>query len=162
MDGPVRSNETPSEWRDQILPGLTYFKENDLLPSKSAKHLFHARRLIRFSNGTSYAPENGFAICHLCNQLVFEEFEKVKQKSESQHSFNDKYALHYYKLWMQNAIRRIKRAREVGKKIRAVNIISQKWLEYMYRPEGMTAKQLALHYQLLWTVREEMHQINSA
>ena len=63
---------------------------------------------------------------------------------------------------MQNAVRRIKRAREIGRKIRAVNIIAQKWLEYMYRPDGMTAKELAQHYQLLWTVREKMRQINNA
>ncbi|RHZ48449.1 hypothetical protein Glove_551g11 [Diversispora epigaea] len=139
--GVVGSGETPSEWKDRILPRLQYFRENNLLPSGSAKHLFHARRLIWFPNGTSYSPENGFAICHRCDQLVyvgeakyaggythrgiekhwvtsctahihisFEEFEKLKQKTESQQSFDDKIALHYYKLWMQNAIKRIKRA----------------------------------------------------
>ncbi|CAG8854957.1 8035_t:CDS:2, partial [Gigaspora margarita] len=39
-----------------------------------------------------------------------------------------------------------------------VNIIAQKWLEYMYRPEGLTATELALHYKLLWAVQEEMRQ----
>ena len=29
----VRSNETPSEWMNRILPHLIYFKENDLLPN---------------------------------------------------------------------------------------------------------------------------------
>ncbi|RHZ61199.1 hypothetical protein Glove_349g27 [Diversispora epigaea] len=126
---PVKLNETLSKWRDRILSRLTYFKKNDLLPSESTKHLFHARRLIQLSNGTLYAPENKFAICHLCDQFVyigeakyikgythkeiekhwvtnctthihisFEEFEKVKQKPKSQHLFNDKYVLHYYKL----------------------------------------------------------------
>ena len=53
---------------------------------------------------------------------------------------------------------RISIKRETAKKIRAVNIIAQKWFEYMYRPNGMTAKELAQHYQLLWAVREEMRQ----
>ncbi|RHZ76783.1 hypothetical protein Glove_193g26 [Diversispora epigaea] len=43
---------------------------------------------------------------------------------------------------MSNAVRRVKRAREVAKKIRAINIISQKWLEYMYRPDGLCAPEL--------------------
>ena len=47
---------------------------------------------------------------------------------------------------VQNTIRKVKRAREIGKKIRAVNIIAQKWLEYMYHPDGMTAEELAQHY----------------
>ncbi|RHZ89956.1 hypothetical protein Glove_9g70 [Diversispora epigaea] len=63
--------------------------------------------------------------------------------------------------WKQNAVRRVKRAREAGKKIRAVNIISQKWLEYMYKPDGLCTTELAQHYQLLWAVREEMRQINN-
>ena len=64
-------------------------------------------------------------------------------------------------MWESNAIKKIQRAREVGRKIRAVNIIAQKWLEYMYRPDGLTATELAQHYQLLWVVREEMRQINN-
>jgi len=31
----------------------------------------------------------------------------------------------------------------------------------MYRPDGMTAKELTQHYQLLWMVREEMRQVNN-
>ena len=72
------------------------------------------------------------------------------------YNFNDEYALHRYGLWMQNAIRRIKYAREAGKKISACTIIQRKWLEIFYRPEGMCATQLAEHYKLLWAVREEM------
>ncbi|CAG8563112.1 1451_t:CDS:2 [Cetraspora pellucida] len=44
------------------------------------------------------------------------------------------------------------------KKIRAVKIIQQKWIEIMYKPNGLKAKELAEHYKLLWAVREEMHQ----
>nr|CAG8511433.1 6970_t:CDS:2 [Entrophospora candida] len=59
----------------------------------------------------------------------------------------------------ENLINRVKHIRETAKKIQAVNIIAQKWLEYMYRPDGLCASELAQHYQLLWAVREEMRQI---
>ena len=36
-----------------------------------------------------------------------------------------------------------------------------KWLEYMYKPDGLCVSELALHYQLLWTIREEMRQVNN-
>ncbi|RHZ50106.1 hypothetical protein Glove_505g62 [Diversispora epigaea] len=85
-----------------------------------------------------------------------DEYLEIKQKS------NSAYVLCGYELWMQNAIRKIERAREAGKKIRAAKVIQQKWLEYMYHPDGMTAKQLAQHYQLLWTVRKEMRQVINA
>ncbi len=65
---------------------------------------------------------------------------------------------------MQNAVRRIKRAREIGRKIRACRIIQRKWLEIFFRPEGMCATELALlalHYQLLWAVQEEMRQVSN-
>ncbi|RHZ69115.1 hypothetical protein Glove_290g112 [Diversispora epigaea] len=86
---------------------------------------------------------------------------KNKLKSGLTNSFDEKQAIRRYKLWTQNAIRRVKHAREIGRKIRAVNIIAQKWLEYMYRPDGLCASELALHYQLLWAVREEMRQTNN-
>ncbi|CAG8849164.1 23879_t:CDS:2, partial [Gigaspora margarita] len=60
-----------------------------------------------------------------------------------------------------NTVKKIQRAREVGKKIQAINIISQKWLEYFYRPEGICVTELAHHYKLLWSIREEMCQINN-
>ena len=53
--------------------------------------------------------------------VSYNEYLKIKKKSEQ--SFDDKYALHRYGLWEQNAIRRIKCAREAGKKIRAVKVI---------------------------------------
>ena len=62
---------------------------------------------------------------------------------------------------MQNAVRRVKRAREIGKKIRACTIIQRKFIEYMYKPDGLCASELVLHYQLLWTIREEMRQVNN-
>ncbi|CAG8852580.1 41861_t:CDS:2, partial [Gigaspora margarita] len=68
------------------------------------------------------------------------------------------YALHRYGLWMQNAIKKIKHGRKIGKKIQAVKIIQQKWLEHFYRPNSIYAMELAQHYQLLWAVREKMRQ----
>src|SRR5207244_10808073 len=93
--------------------------------------------------------------CHctrnsFCGVSYDEYLLKIEQKSISGYIYDNEYALHRYGLWEQNAIKKVKRAREVGKKIRAVNIIAQKWLEYMYRPGGMTAEELAQHYQLLW------------
>ena len=63
---------------------------------------------------------------------------------------------------MQNAIKRIKHAREVGKKIQVCIIIQRKFIEFMYKPDGMTAKQLAIHFNLLWGVREEMRHVNTS
>ncbi|RHZ82837.1 hypothetical protein Glove_103g249 [Diversispora epigaea] len=73
----------------------------------------------------------------------------IELKSEASNSYFEKEAIRHYELWMQNAIRRVKRAREIGRKIRAVKVIQQKWLELFYRPEGMCTTQLAQHYQLL-------------
>ena len=60
-----------------------------------------------------------------------DEYLKIKQKSNSAYSgasvstlnFDDMYALHRYKLWQCNAIRKIKRAKEIGKKMCQVNNI---------------------------------------
>ena len=91
----------------------------------------------------------------------YEEYLKIKQESNSGYDYDDKYALHRYGLWMQNAIRRIKCAREASKKIRACIIIQRKFIEYYYRPDGLHASELAQHYKLLWVIREEMRQINN-
>ncbi|CAG8527891.1 13884_t:CDS:2, partial [Acaulospora morrowiae] len=65
----------------------------------------------------------------------------------------------YYELWVaKNAIKRLKRAREVGKKMRPCILIQHKWIEFMHHPNGLIVKQLAEHYKLLWTIREEMRQ----
>ncbi|RHZ69235.1 hypothetical protein Glove_286g20 [Diversispora epigaea] len=99
----------------------------------------------------------------------YDEYLKIKQKSNSAYSgasvstlnFDDMYALHRYKLWMQNAIRKIEHAREVGRKIQACITIQRKFIEWYYRPSGLCASLLAEYYQLLWAVREEMRQINN-
>ncbi|CAG8595391.1 1189_t:CDS:1 [Paraglomus occultum] len=166
----VRINETPAEWKERIWGRLTYFKENDLLPIESKKY-FNARKLIRFPDGSSYAPTIGIAICLSCNELVYTgksiktieshwkaactgnkycelkygDFLKIKHKHESDRTFDDTRALHYYELWISNAIRRLKRAREVGKKIQACIKIQRKILEWIYRPDGFDAQKLSLH-----------------
>ena len=60
----VRSNETPGKWKERIWARLTYFRENDLLSSQSKRYL-EARKLTRFSDGGSYAPEIGIATVSL-------------------------------------------------------------------------------------------------
>ncbi|RIB16556.1 hypothetical protein C2G38_2189573 [Gigaspora rosea] len=155
----IHDNETPSEWMKRIWERLIYFRENNLFPSKSNKYL-EARRLILLPNSGSYAPEIRIAICFSCDHYN-EYLLKVKKIYISGYDYDNEYALHQYGLWMQNAIKKIERAREIGRKIQAVNVIQQKWLEYFYRPDGLCATELAQYYQLLWVVREEMRQVNN-
>ncbi|CAG8855251.1 41017_t:CDS:1, partial [Gigaspora margarita] len=84
-----------------------------------------------------------------------------KKKSISEYDYNNEYALHRYGLWMQNAIKKTKCAREIGKKIQACTIIQCKFIEYYYHPNGLCASELVQHYKLLWVVREEMRQVNN-
>ncbi|RHZ66587.1 hypothetical protein Glove_306g11 [Diversispora epigaea] len=93
--------------------------------------------------------------------ISYKDYMELKSRSEANNSYFEKKVIRRYELWMQNAIRRVKRAREIGRKIRAVKVIQEKWLEYFYRPDGLCASELALHYQLLWAIREEMRQINN-
>ncbi|CAG8456711.1 4731_t:CDS:1 [Dentiscutata heterogama] len=97
-----------------------------------------------------------------CEVSYDEYLLKIEKKSISGYNYDNEYALHRYKLWESNATKKAERARKIGKKIQACITIQRKWIEFMYRPDGMTAKQLAEHYQLLWAVREEMRQINNA
>ena len=94
--------------------------------------------------------------------ISFKEYMELKQKPEAERDIFTRLAIHRYELRIENLINKVKHIRETAKKIRAVNIIAQKWLEYIYHPDGMTAEELALHYQLLWAVREEMQQVNNA
>ncbi|CAG8820445.1 30503_t:CDS:2 [Gigaspora margarita] len=77
---------------------------------------------------------------------------KIKKKSISGYNYNNEYALHIYGLWMQNAIKKTKRARENGKKIQACTLIQRKFIEYYYRPNGLCASELAQYYKLLWMI----------
>ncbi|CAG8855413.1 20066_t:CDS:2, partial [Gigaspora margarita] len=58
--------------------------------------------------------------------------------------------------YCRNAIRKIEHARAVGKKIRACTIIPRRVVEWIYRPEGLTAQELVLHYACLQNIRTEM------
>ena len=90
-------------------------------------------------------------------ELKYEDYLKIKHKPKSDRTFDDTRALHYYELWISNAIRRLKRARDVGKKIQACIKIQRKIVEWIYRPDGFNAQNLALHYACLQNIREEMH-----
>ena len=178
----VRTNETPAEWKERIWGRLTYFREKSLLPNK---RYLQARKLILLADGTSYAPTIEIVICFSCDELVYtgkymyveaymkkhwktlcignkycelkyEDYLKITQKPKFDRTFDDTYALRYYELWMSNAISKLKRAREVGKKMRACALIQHKWIEFMYRPNGLMVKQLAEHYKLLWTIHEDI------
>ncbi|CAG8811319.1 12953_t:CDS:2 [Gigaspora margarita] len=136
----IHDNKTPSDLIKWIWKCLMYFRENNLLPIERME------RHWKFScTGNKY-----------CSVSYNEYLLKVKKKSISGYDYNNEYALYRYGFWMQNAIKKIEYAREIGKKIQAVNVIQQKWLEYFYRPNGLCATELAQHYQLLWVVQEEM------
>ncbi|CAG8844192.1 32803_t:CDS:2 [Racocetra persica] len=64
--------------------------------------------------------------CDIC----FKKYMELKQKPE-------------------NLINRVKHIQETAKKIRAVKIIQQKWIEIIYKPDGLKTKELAEHYKLL-------------
>ncbi|CAG8832471.1 27748_t:CDS:2, partial [Gigaspora margarita] len=157
----IRDNETPSEWMKRIWPRLQYFRENDLLPNK---RYFEARKEILLWNGIrrcydSYAPEIGIAICFSCNKLIY-----VGQRTKNIRNYNhigiEKHWATYCteNSFCNNAIKKIERARKIGKKIRACTIIQHKFIEYYYRPDGLCASELAQYYKLLWVVWEEMRQ----
>ena len=96
-----------------------------------------------------------------CGVSYDEYLLKVKKKSILGYNYDNEYELHRYGLWMQNAIKKTKRAREIGKKIRACILIQRKFIEYYYRPDSLHATELAQHYKLLLVIREEMHQVNN-
>ena len=93
--------------------------------------------------------------------MNYKEYMELKDKSRDNIPYFTKIAIDRYEMWLSNAIKRVERAREIGKKIRACTIIQRKFIEYMYKPNGLCASELALHYQLLWAVREEMRQVNN-
>src|SRR6266542_2066310 len=55
---------------------------------------------------------------------------KIEQKAISGYNFDNEFALHRYGLWMSNAIKKVKRAREIGRKIRACITIQRKVVEW--------------------------------
>ncbi|CAG8733676.1 490_t:CDS:2 [Cetraspora pellucida] len=178
----VRTNETPSEENDLLpIESKKYLEARRLirLPNSSSyapeigiaicfscdQLVYTGQRKKNIGNYNHLGMERHWKFLCTGNKYCgvnYEEYLKIKQESNSGYDYDSKYALHRYGLWMQNAIKKAERAREIGKKIQACITIQRKWIEFMYRPDGMMAKQLAKHYQLLWAVREEMHQINNA
>ncbi|CAG8853350.1 5705_t:CDS:2, partial [Gigaspora margarita] len=138
----IRNNETSSEWMKWIWEHLTYFRKNNLLPNET--------------------------ICFSCNQFVY-----TGQRKKNIGNYNyigmerhwkfsctsNKYCnISYNEYLLKNAIKKTKRAREIGKKIQAYTIIQRKFIEYYYHPNGLCASELAQHYKLLWVVQEEIRQ----
>ena len=61
----------------------------------------------------------------------YEKYSEIKHKSNFKRNYDEEYALHRYELWECNATRRLKRAREVGKKIQACIKIQRKFVEWI-------------------------------
>ncbi|CAG8753047.1 35356_t:CDS:1, partial [Gigaspora margarita] len=82
----------------------------------------------------------GNAFC----DMSFKEYMELRNKPETglTNPFYVKRGIHRYELWLKKAIKRVQRAREITKKTLTSTIIQRKWVEYMYLPDGMTAKQL--------------------
>ncbi|CAG8838190.1 23068_t:CDS:2, partial [Gigaspora margarita] len=102
-----------------------------------------ARKLIQFPNSTLYASKIGIAICFSCDQLVYigKRTKNIENnyyslnyeeylKTESVHKYEEIYALHHYKLWMKNVIKKLIHAKEVAKRIQACIIIQRKVVEW--------------------------------
>ncbi|CAG8847374.1 11788_t:CDS:2, partial [Gigaspora margarita] len=146
----VHTNETSSEWMKRIWERLTYFKKNNLLSIESKKYL-EARKLIQLSNSSFYTFKIRIAICFSCDQLVY-----TRQRKKNIGNYNHIKMERHWKFsctgnkYCGNAIKKIEHARKISKKIQAVKIIQQKWLEHFYRPDSIYATELAQHYQLLW------------
>ncbi|CAG8536025.1 328_t:CDS:2, partial [Scutellospora calospora] len=116
------------------------------------------------TEGFSYriAVKVNIAICYSCNQFVYVD-KRVGYELYHNYKIEEYWCTNYtrnrycdicFKEYME-----LKQKLEVEtKKIRAVKIIQQKWIEIIYKPDGLKAKELAKHYKLLWVVKEEMHQ----
>ncbi|RHZ77316.1 hypothetical protein Glove_181g41 [Diversispora epigaea] len=161
--GNVCDNETPSTYAPAI--GLAICFSCDQL-------IYTGERTANIGNYNHIGMERHWKFSCSGNKYCgvnYDEYLKIKQKSNSAYSrasvstlnFDDMYALHRYKSWMQNAIRKIERAREVDRKIQACITIQRKFIKWYYRPSDLCASLLAEHYKLLWAVREEIRQINN-
>ncbi|RHZ81500.1 hypothetical protein Glove_120g9 [Diversispora epigaea] len=129
----------------QIWDRLMDYKNRGHLAGSMKRYIIANKMKYLWEGDLGHAIGVNIVICYSCNKLVYSNIGSIRR----------------YELWIQNAIRRVKRAREIGRKIRDVKVIQEKWLEYFYRPDGLCASELALHYQLLWAVQEEIRQINN-
>ncbi|CAG8849058.1 17305_t:CDS:1, partial [Racocetra persica] len=95
--------------------------------------------------------------------ISYKDYIELKSRFEANFSnfYFEKEAIRCYELWMQNAVKRVKHAREVRKKIQACITIQRKVIEWIYRPDGLNAQELAFHYACLQNIRAKMHQINN-
>ncbi|CAG8845955.1 10033_t:CDS:2, partial [Gigaspora margarita] len=147
--GSKYSNEEWSEYVEMHQVHTNETPKNDLLPIESKKYL-EARRLIQLLNSSSYASEIGIAIYFSCDQLVY-----IGQRKKNIGNYNHIEMERHWKFlctgnkFCGNAIKKIEHARKIGKKIQAVKVIQQKWLEYFYRSDSMYATELAQYYQLI-------------
>ncbi|CAG8854346.1 38109_t:CDS:2, partial [Gigaspora margarita] len=60
-----------------------------------------------------------------CDVSYEEYLQKIEKKSISGYDYDNEYALHRYELWMYNAIKKLERARKIGKKIQAVKAVRE-------------------------------------
>ncbi|RIB20442.1 hypothetical protein C2G38_2179308 [Gigaspora rosea] len=147
----IHKGETLSDWMKRIWDQLTNYKNNNRLTDDKNSYECGFRHFMDRYWSTNCT---GNAYC----DISYKDYIELKIRYEASNSYFEKEAIHRYELWMQNATRRVKFVREIGKKIRAVKVIQRKFIEYYYRPSGLCASELAQHYQLLWMVREEMRQ----
>ncbi|RIB16538.1 hypothetical protein C2G38_2189680 [Gigaspora rosea] len=159
----IRNNETPTRRLIQLPNSGLYAPEIGIAICFSCDQLVYTgQRKKNIGNYNHIGMERHWKFSctsNKCCGVTYNEYLlKVKKKSISEYNYDNEYTLHRYELRMQNAIKKTKRAREIGKKIQACIIIQCKFIEYYYRPDGLCASELAQHYKLLWIIREEMRQ----
>jgi len=153
-------------WSELNMRWCSYTPEIGMVICFSCEQLVYTGKMTK-NMGNNYnhiGMERHWASHCTGNQycgVSYEEYQKIIQKPKSTRKYDDNYALRRYELWTTNAIRRIKRAREVGKKIRACIKIQRKVVEWIYRPDGLMATELALHYACLQNIRAEMCQVSN-
>ncbi|CAG8836891.1 27464_t:CDS:1 [Gigaspora margarita] len=87
--------------------------------SKRTKNIRNYNHIGMERHWASHCTGNSY-----CGVSYDEYLLKIKKKSISGYDYDNEHVLHHYKLWESNAVKKIQHAREVGKKIQAINIIS--------------------------------------
>ncbi|CAH1770468.1 9301_t:CDS:2, partial [Entrophospora sp. SA101] len=114
----VRTDETPGDWKSRIWAhGTSYAPTIGIAICFSCNQLVYTGpRTSNIGNYDHVGMEKHWKFSCSGNEFCsvsYEEYTKIKQKSESaSYNFEDKYAFHRYELWMENATRRLKCARE--------------------------------------------------
>ncbi|RHZ68206.1 hypothetical protein Glove_296g70 [Diversispora epigaea] len=163
----IRDGEIPSDWKKRIWDQLMNYRNDNCLIDGMKRYI--VARKIEFTEGFSYhvAVKVNIAIyggTFVHCDISFKEYMELKQKPEVEcdiytrksrpeakltNSFYEKETIRCYELWMQNAVRRVKHVKKVEKKTQTCITIQRKWIEYMYRPDGLCASKLAIHFKLL-------------